>query len=258
MSDALLELDIADASLSRLRAILTAATVARPAPAPTATSPSPEPAPPASGGLQKPTAFYALVRASDAIFGGKLTPEQFAGCEADLQLGAGRLPLSWMAYCLATDYHETGHTMQPIHEAGSRAYLDKYDTGRLAAALGNTPEDDDDGVLFAGRGKPQVTGHRNYAKANQRLHELGILKPAEDLLAKPDLMLRMDVASAALVIGMLEGWYTGKTLNTYLPNPATRQHFANARRIINGADKADLIAGYAMAFQDALRAGAWA
>lgn len=234
-----------------------------PKPAPTAPA---QPQPVRGAGLTDPAKFYASLKASDLVFAAKLTSDQFEGIEADLALGAGRLPLSWMAYCLATDYHETAHTMQPIRERGTGDgsdadpwddYLERYDQGRLAEALGNTPAADGDGVLYAGRGKPQVTGYRNYAFANKRLHELGILTAAEDLTETPDLMLRMDVATAALVFGMLEGWYTGKKLNDYLQSPATPQQFKNARRIINGADRAELIAGIAVAFQAALQAGGW-
>lgn len=209
--------------------------------------------------------FFASIRAADAVFAGRLTQEQVEGCQADLSAGAGVLPLAWMAYCLATDYHESGHTMQPVRERGSGDkdgdglddYLERYDTGKLAAALGNTPEADGDGVTYAGRGKVQLTGETNYAHATLRLRALGVLSPADDLLTTPDLALRLDVATAILVHGMLEGWFTGKTLNAYLPSTATLDQFANARRIVNGTDRAALIAGIAAAFQSALQAGGW-
>lgn len=254
LAEVLVDLDTASAAIAGARAKLQLLETSPALPPPPAPAPVPAARP---AGLVKPEAFYAALRADERVFGGRLQPAQFEGCEADLRLGAGRLPLSWMAYCLATDYHETGHTMQPVHEAGGRAYLDRYDTGRLAAALGNTPEDDDDGILYAGRGKPQVTGRRNYAKANERLHALGVLQADEDLVATPDLMLRMDVAAAALVYGMLEGWFTGKRLRQYLQSPATAEQFENARRIINGTDRAALIAGYALSFQHALQLGDW-
>jgi hypothetical protein len=59
--------------------------------------------------------------------------------------------------------------------------------------------------------------------------------------------------------GMDEGWFTGKAFKHYLPQHgnATRDQFIAARRIINGTDKAALIADYAMAFQGALRGGGW-
>lgn len=260
----LAELETIKVARDRLEGFFrSAATQVAPQPPPAAPAP-PERAP--EGGLSEPAKFYAAIDASDGIFGGKLTPGQFAGIEADLKMGAGRLPLSWMAYGLATDYHETSHTMQPIRERGNGDgpdadgwddYLERYDTGRLAANLGNTPEADGDGVLFSGRGKPQVTGARNYKFATKRLRELGFLTADEDLFKTPDLMLRMDIATAALIFGMLEGWYTGKTFNHFLKSPASLQQFVNARPIINGTDRALLIAKVAMIFQAALQAGGW-
>lgn len=44
-----------------------------------------------------------------------------------------------------------------------------YDEGRLAARLGNTPEDDDDGVRYKGRGIFQLTGTDNYRLAGTEL-----------------------------------------------------------------------------------------
>jgi len=39
--------------------------------------------------------------------------------------------------------------------------------------------------------------------------------------------------------------------------PAARQQFCAARRIVNGQDRAALVASYALAFQQALEAGGW-
>lgn len=229
------------------------------------------PAPPnAAGGLTNPDAFYAALRSSDVVFGGKITPQQFAGTEALLRIGAGRLPLAWMAYVLGTAYHESGHVMVAIREKGTGDgpdadswddYLQKYDTGRLASILGNTPAADGDGVLYAGRGPVQITGLRNYTYATKRLRELGVLRPSESLVETPDLALDITVGAAICVFGCLEGWFTGKGLNSYInasqPGPKAEEQFAEARRVVNGTDKAALIARYAMAFMHALIAGGW-
>ena len=179
--------------------------------------------------------FWDAVR---AIFGGRLTKEQMAGVETILAASEG-LPISHRAYLLATARHETADTMQPITEYGGRKYFDKYDTGKLAKALGNTPEKDGDGYLYRGRGFVQITGRANYARAAGKL---GV-----DLIANPDAALNPTVAAQILVRGCSEGWFTGKKLSEYLPDD-----FRNARRVVNGTDKADLIAGYAIEFGRAL------
>lgn len=189
-----------------------------------------------------PVNFFTYVR--QHLFKGKLTTAQVEGLNALLE-ATECWPVSWRAYALATAYHETAFTMQPIKEYGSHKYLDKYDQGKLAAALGNTPQDDDDGQLYAGRGYVQLTGRANYAKAAKLL---GL-----PLLSQPDLALRADVAAKILRSGMESGWFTGKSLKTYLPAEiGTYEQFKQARRIINGTDKWDKIATEAAHFQKAL------
>jgi putative chitinase len=63
-------------------------------------------------------------------------------------------------------------------ELGSMSYLDKYDTGTLAARLGNSPEDDDDGIKYCGRGIFQLTGLDNYKRFSK---ETGV-----DVVNKPE------------------------------------------------------------------------
>lgn len=182
---------------------------------------------------------YALIR---PIFGGRLTQSQVDGIEALLAATAA-LPLAYRAYLLATPVVETDRTMQPITEYGGRRYFDKYDIGKLAKVLGNTPEADGDGWLFRGRGYVQITGRANYDKAGKKL---GI-----DLIGNPDLALVPAVAGRILVQGCLEGWFTGKRLADYLDRPAP--DYVNARRIVNGVDRAAEIAGYARTFAAALK-----
>lgn len=179
--------------------------------------------------------FFGAVR---PLFGGSLSQGQVDGIEALLAATAA-LPVTHRAYLLATAKHETADTMRPIVEYGGRKYFDKYDTGKLAAALGNTPAADGDGYLYRGRGYVQVTGRANYGKAGLAL---GL-----DLLRHPDMALHPTVASQILVRGCSEGWFTGKKLGDYLPGD-----YRNARRVVNGTDRADLIAGYARQFEIAL------
>jgi hypothetical protein len=59
------------------------------------------------------------------------------------------------------------------------------------------------------------------------------------------------VASQIIFEGMLEGWFTGKSLGDYVNDEFT--DYVNARRVVNGTDKADMLAGYAEDFEQALR-----
>ena len=58
--------------------------------------------------------------------------------------------------------------------------------------------------------------------------------------------MRPDVAAYILIDGMVKGAFTGKKLADYFNAHTT--DWRNARRIINGLDKADLIASIAKEF----------
>ena len=179
--------------------------------------------------------FYARIR---PMFGGALSQKQVDGIEA-LLAATDSLPNEVQAYLLATARHETDDTMQPITEYGGRKYFDKYDTGKLAKQLGNTPDADGDGFKYRGRGYVQITGRANYSKAGDWLKI--------DLINNPDLALQPTIAAQILVRGCCNGWFTGNKLSDYLPGD-----YINARRVVNSTDKADLIAGYARGFEAAL------
>lgn len=149
----------------------------------------------------------------------------------------------YIAYMLATTWHETAMTFMPVKEAGSWQYLSKYDTGKLAKILGNTPEADGDGQLYAGRGYVQITGKNNYKKFSSIV--------GEDLIKNPDFTLRPRIAARILVEGSLKGMFTGKKLSDYI-RVGSIGEFVEARRVINGTDKASLIASHAIKFLDCL------
>jgi putative chitinase len=210
-------------------------------------------------------AFFAAVRASP--FGGRLTQPQVDGMEAMLATG-GTLPRAHLGYALATAFHETGRTMQPVVEnlnytsaARIRAVWPTRFPSEAAAApyvrspralanrvyggrLGNT--EPDDGWRYRGRGLVQITGRDNYARAGR---QLGV-----DLVGDPDLALRPDLAAGILFAGMAQGWFTGRKLADYFND--TVNDPVNARRIVNALDRAETIAGYHRAFLAALEAAA--
>jgi putative chitinase len=162
----------------------------------------------------------------------KISKEQMVGVE--LLLSATKtLSTKDRAYILATAWHETAQTMRPIRERGNAAYFAKYEAGTpIGKRLGNTVAGD--GLRFIGRGFCQITGRRNYALFSKLL---GI-----DLLVNPDQALLPTVAAQIIIKGMLEGLFTGKKLSDY-------SDFVSMRRIINGTDRAELIASYAVEFE---------
>lgn len=148
------------------------------------------------------------------------------------------------AYLLATVRHETANTFAPIYEQGSRAYFNKYEPGtKLGRRLGNLERGD--GFLFRGRGYVQITGRANYARLSHPDYA------NRNLIAKPDDALMPSVAYRIMSCGMAYGLFTGAAIDRYIDED--RANYFNARRVINGVDKALLIAGYAKVMEDALR-----
>lgn len=189
--------------------------------------------------------FYAGVRSS--LFGGSLSQSQVNGMEAVLdEAGKAFIDPRWLAYMLATAFHETGQTMQPIHERGGadyffRMYDPKGQRPKVAADLGNTQSGD--GVRFAGRGLVQLTGRRNYTTFSKLV---GV-----DLVANPDAAMQDAIAVKIMFEGMQRGLFTGKKLADYFTPKSS--DWVSARKIINGLDRANDIAGYAKRFYDALQ-----
>jgi putative chitinase len=151
------------------------------------------------------------------------------------QFEVTRLSRSQIAYLFATIKHETAGTFLPIYERGPKSYFNKYD-GR--ASLGNTKAGD--GYRFRGRGFVQLTGRTNYERYG--------------IADTPDSALEPVTAFHILVDGTTRGVFTGVSLDKYVNSSKT--DYTNARRVINGTDKAVLIAGYARTFEKILKASA--
>lgn len=184
--------------------------------------------------------FFDRVR--KRVFHGTLSQEQVDGISAILDAWDEWLPgadLRWIAYSLGTVMRECGSPMQPIEEypAGRRGRPYNVPAGPFMKC-------------YYGRGLVQLTWLRNYQKADAELHRIGVLKPEENMVRSPELALRPDIAAAVMILGMKGGWFTGARLETYFN--AHTAAWVQARAIINGKDRAELVAGYALGFYDAL------
>lgn len=187
--------------------------------------------------------FYQSVR--NSLFGGKLKQSQVNGMEAILDYwDCSKLKdIRWLAYMLATAYWETARTLQPIEEYGKgkgRRYGKKI---KMSGITYTKPD-----KIYYGRGFVQLTWYENYEQMGRLLKV--------NLLEEPELALDLDIATKILFEGMTKGTsnfgdFTGKSLEMYFN--ATKDDPVNARKIINGLDKAQTIAGFYYKFLDALK-----
>lgn len=177
--------------------------------------------------------FYTEFRKRLSV---KFTQKQVEGMNAILDEWEKQelIDIRWLAYMLATAWHETAKTMQPIEEYGKgkgRPYGSKIKHSGVQYLQPNK--------LYFGRGFVQLTWFENYELMGRLLRI--------DLLKNPELALRMDVAVKIMFEGMLRGSssvgdFTGKCLEQYFSTNTNNP--VGARRIINGNDKASIIAGY--------------
>lgn len=192
--------------------------------------------------------FFDRVRLQ--LFGGSLSASQVEGLTGILdewEKSHASKDDRWLAYMLATAHHETDRTIRPIKEYGGAAYYTKmYDPApkgtrpALAKSMGNTTPGD--GPRYCGRGFVQLTWKNNYAAMSS---VTGV-----DLVKNPDRAMELPVATKVLFYGMMNGSFTGRKLDSYFNK--TTEDWKNARRIINGTDKANAIAEYGKRYYGAI------
>ena len=146
----------------------------------------------------------------------------------------------WLAYILATVYHETDKKMQPIEEYGrgdGKTYGRKLKYSRVAY--------DKPDKIYYGRGHTQNTWFEIYEKLTKANDK------EWDFLNEPELLLTTAPSIWATFYAMTTGLYTGVKLSQYFNN--TKEDSIGARKIINGKDKAELIALYYTRFLECLK-----
>jgi len=136
----------------------------------------------------------------------------------------------WLAYMLATVFHETGYQMWPNTEQGSQEYLQSKSY-----------------YPYIGRGYVHLTWEDNYRSASAKLG----LVDDRDLVVHPELALDSLIATRVMFRGMAEGWFTGAKLGQFFDDETDNPY--DARTIINGHDKASEIAAYHDQFLTALQ-----
>ena len=151
--------------------------------------------------------------------------------------------IRWSAYMLATSFHETARTMQPMEEIGKgrgKPYGQKLKCNRKPYTWPDK--------IYYGRGDVQLTWYENYRNMGKILNL--------PLLEQPELALQPDISARIMIEGMTKGIsnrgdFTGVSLenyfNSYTDDPV------RARRIVNGLDQANRIAEYHYKFLDAIK-----
>lgn len=156
-----------------------------------------------------------------------LSPQQTANINLIFQtcLNQDVTDLRMVAYILATVQWETARTFLSIDEFGK---------GKGKPYGIPHPKT---GKIYYGRGFIQITWHDNYNRFNTILKQSGFNNL--DLVNKPEQTNNPDIAAFILVYGMKKGRFTGRRLADYFTD--TTDDWFNARRIVNGTDKAVII-----------------
>ena len=158
--------------------------------------------------------------------------------------------MRWLAYILATTYHETGRKIKAVREcfgktdqASINCVTRLYRRGRIKRNYAKI--DPKTGKSYFGRGHVQLTWAYNYKRMGKELGR------GDEVYVNPDLALHPDSSVAIMAQGMIKGLFTGKRLSQYFNGSTT--NWGGARRIVNGLDKYKTIGSYGRKFHATLR-----
>lgn len=156
---------------------------------------------------------------------GDLSLDQIAALKSILlEADERELTPSETAYIIATVYHESRLGKFMLELSDGRQYEGRPDLGNKHPG---------DGARYKGRGYVQITGRANYRKFST---VVGV-----DLEKYPDLAVRPEHALKILFEGMTKGMFTGVSLDDFTQTSG-KLDFFQARRVVNGLDRAKEIA----------------
>lgn len=208
--------------------------------------------------------FFAAQFPTAKLFGKTLTATRKAGFDAIFDVWDGVESydsLEWLAYELATAWHETGATMQPVREGFKKTDAEAYAavTAYCAAqGIFNYAKRHTNGNSYYGRGYVQLTHADNYKKMGKHL---GL---SDGLYDQPDLVMESHTAAKILIRGMMDGLFRPAKGTLFDYFNGTEQRWFDARDLVNG-DKnktpkwtngkkiGTIIADYGKAFHGALQ-----
>lgn len=180
--------------------------------------------------------FFDSIRAS--IFGGRLSETVVKGCSAILN--------EWQRL----RWHKDARHLAYILATAQAECMFRLDIEEIGKGRGKPygVADPVTGKTYYGRGPVQLTWKDNYKKMGDLI--------GQDLVHKPELMLDPVVGIQVTFEGMYKGIsqkgdFTGRSLEDYFNS--TTDDPVNARRIINGTDRASEIAGYYRKYVNAFK-----
>jgi putative chitinase len=187
----------------------------------------------------------------EAPFAGSLTQRQVDGQSFILNAWEKYVPdqdVRWLAYFLATAFHETSQAMWPVEE---------YDKGKGQPYGAVDPMT---GQAYYGRGFVQLTWKSNYQRADD---ELG-LNPS--CVQDPSQQLDPTISARTGYRGMVEGWFRAPNqfdtfFNDMIDDPYGAREIVNGDKTTvptwsNGESIGRMVAGYHAAFLSALAVAA--
>ncbi|MDX6806590.1 glycoside hydrolase family 19 protein [Terrihabitans rhizophilus] len=186
--------------------------------------------------------FFAYARR--APFGNRLSRQQVEGLDALLdEWDSGRYgrDARHFSNVCAQVFHETGGRMSPVREGFAAS---DAEARRVVAQRRYGKRDAGTGHVYYGRGAIQLTWAENYRRLGKAL-ELRLYE-------QPDLALDLRTSALIALKGMAEGLFTGKKLADFFND--AEDDPVGARAIVNGRDKAALVASYHAQFLGAVTA----